>query len=43
MSEQDMSFIATDNLCGQTLLRLVARGSSIMAELFRLSQNKKKN
>ena len=34
-----MSFIATDNLCGQTLLRLVARGSSIMAELFRLSQN----
>jgi WASH complex subunit strumpellin len=39
MSEQDMSFIATDNLCGQTLLRLVARGSSIMAELFRLSQN----
>ena len=39
MAEHDMSFIATDNLCGQTLLRLVARGSSIMAELFRLSQN----
>lgn len=39
MSEPDMSFIAKDNLCGQTLLRLVARGSSIMAELFRLSQN----
>jgi|EP00945_MAST-04E_sp_MAST-4E-sp1_P006604 WASH complex subunit strumpellin len=35
----EVSFVAPDNLCGQTLLRLVARGSSIMAELFRLSQN----
>ena len=35
----EMSFVAQDNLCGQTLLRLVARGSSIMAELFRLSEN----
>ena len=30
---------ATDNLCGQTLLRLSASGSSIIAELMRLAQN----
>lgn len=30
---------ASDNLCGQTLLRLSASGSSIIAELARLSQN----
>lgn len=34
-----MAFIAKNNLCGQTLLRLSARGSSLIAELFRLSQN----
>jgi WASH complex subunit strumpellin len=34
-----MAFIARDNLCGQTLLRLSARGSSLIAELFRLSNN----
>ena len=28
-----------DNLCGQNLLRLTARGSSIVAELLRLSTN----
>ena len=28
-----------DNLCGQTLLRLSASGSSIIAELLRLAQN----
>jgi WASH complex subunit strumpellin len=28
-----------DNICGQTLLRLSASGSSIIAELLRLSQN----
>ena len=33
------SFLAEDNLCGQTLLRLVSRGSGILAELQRLSQN----
>ena len=32
-------FIAKDNICGQTLLRLSARGSSLIAELFRLSAN----
>jgi len=30
---------AKDNLCGQTLLRLSASGSSIIAELMRLAQN----
>lgn len=30
-------FLAENNLCGQTLLRLVARGNAIIAELFRLS------
>ena len=32
-------FIAKDNICGQTLLRLSARGSSLIAELFRLAAN----
>jgi WASH complex subunit strumpellin len=35
MSSAD--FIAENNVCGQTLLRLVARGNAIIAELFRLS------
>ena len=32
-------FLSESNLCGQTLLRLASRGSSIIAELLRLSQN----
>ncbi len=35
---QARDFLAEDNLCGQTLLRLVSRGSAIIAELLRLSQ-----
>lgn len=34
-----MGLLSDDNLCGLTLLRLVARGNSILAELFRLAQN----
>jgi WASH complex subunit strumpellin len=34
-----MEFLAPENDCGQTLLRLVSRGSAIIAELLRLSQN----
>eukprot|EP01041_Mallomonas_annulata_P003104 gene3104-6094_t len=34
-----MEFTATDNLCGQNLLRLTSRGSAIIAELLRLSSN----
>lgn len=34
-----MSLKEQDNLCGQTLLRLSASGSSILAELTRMSQN----
>ena len=30
-------FLAENNLCGQTLLRLVSRGNAILAELLRLS------
>lgn len=30
-------FLADNNLCGQTLLRLVSRGNAILAELLRLS------
>lgn len=30
-------FLHEDNLCGQTLLKLVSRGNSILAELLRLS------
>ncbi|XP_071514464.1 WASH complex subunit 5 isoform X1 [Panulirus ornatus] len=32
-----MDFLAENNVCGQTLLRLVARGNAIIAELMRLS------
>jgi len=32
-------FLSEENLCGQTLLRLVSRGSSILAELQRLQGN----
>lgn len=31
-----MDFIHPENLCGQTLLHLVSRGNSILAELQRL-------
>lgn len=31
-------FLSENNLCGQSLLRLVARGNAIIAELFRLSE-----
>ena len=31
--------LAEDNLCGHTLLQLVASGSALIAELLRLSQN----
>ena len=31
-------FLADNNSCGQALLRLVARGNAIIAELFRLSE-----
>ncbi|KAG7393747.1 hypothetical protein PHYPSEUDO_004510 [Phytophthora pseudosyringae] len=34
-----MEFLAEENDCGQTLLRLVSRGSAIIAELLRLSNN----
>jgi WASH complex subunit strumpellin len=30
-------FFAENNLCGQTILRLVSRGNAVIAELFRLS------
>lgn len=30
-------YLAENNACGQTLLRLVARGNAVIAELFRLS------
>ena len=36
---KEMAFIDRNNLCGQTILRLSARGSSLIAELFRLSNN----
>nr|CCA20608.1 PREDICTED: hypothetical protein [Albugo laibachii Nc14] len=34
-----MEFLAEENDCGQTLLRLVSRGNAIIAELMRLSNN----
>ena len=33
------TFLAENNPCGWTLLRLVARGNSIIAELLRLADN----
>jgi len=32
-----VDFLADNNLCGQTLLRLASRGNAIIAELLRLS------
>ena len=37
LANQD--FTAEDNVAGQTLLRLVSRGSAIIAELLRLSDH----
>lgn len=34
-----MEFLSKENQCGQNLLRIVSRGSAILAELFRLSGN----
>jgi len=34
-----MDFLSESNPCGQSLLKLVSRGSAILAELFRLSGN----
>lgn len=34
-----MEFTSKDNPCGQNLLRIVSRGSAIIAELLRLSAN----
>lgn len=31
-----MEFVADDNLCGQTLLNIVAVGNSIIAEILRV-------
>lgn len=36
---RQMEFVHIENLCGQTLLRLVSRGNSILAELQRLSDH----
>lgn len=33
-----MDFLADNNACGQTLLRLVSRGNAIIAEILRLSE-----
>eukprot|EP00941_MAST-03F_sp_MAST-3F-sp1_P002473 g2473.t1 len=35
--DNEFDFLHADNLCGQTLLKLVSRGNSILAELLRLS------
>ena len=32
-----VDFLAENNLCGQTILRLVSRGNAVIAELLRLS------
>ena len=34
-----MEFLSAENLCGQTLLRLVSRGNAVIAELLRLSEH----
>ena len=34
-----MDFLNEDDVCGQQLLRLVSRGNSILAELYRLSDH----
>lgn len=38
VAEVEMAdFLAENNVCGQTLLRLVSRGNAVIAELLRLS------
>jgi len=34
-----MNFLDENNACGQSLLKLASRGSAILAELLRLSDN----
>jgi len=34
-----LDFLSPDNLCGASLIRIVSRGSAIIAELLRLSDN----
>jgi len=34
-----MDFLSPENVCGQSLLKLVSRGSSILAELQRLADH----
>ncbi|RYG66172.1 hypothetical protein EON64_10355 [archaeon] len=34
-----MDFLSRDNQCGQSILRITSRGSSIIAELLRLAAN----
>ena len=34
-----MDFLSEENVCGQHLLKLVARGSAILCEILRLSDN----
>jgi hypothetical protein len=34
-----MDFLAENNTCGQTLLKLVSRGNATIAELLRLKDN----
>ena len=37
--QKPMDFLGEDEICGQTILRLVSRGSAIIAELQRLSEH----
>ena len=34
-----MDFLSEENVCGQSLLKLTSRGSAIIAEMLRLSDN----
>lgn len=34
-----MDFLSDENVCGQSLLKLTSRGSAILAEMLRLSDN----
>mmetsp|Transcript_12857 Transcript_12857/g.40591 ORF Transcript_12857/g.40591 Transcript_12857/m.40591 type:complete len:1173 (-) Transcript_12857:1104-4622(-) len=38
MATPSLDFLSDENVCGQTLLRLVARGSAITSELLRLAE-----
>jgi len=39
MNISSLDFLSPDNLCGASLIRIVSRGSAIIAELLRLSDN----